>query len=119
MTDSKQRPAGTIARVLFSLLVFAVSLALMYGGFKLVALGGSSYYLIAGLAYLLLAVLFLLRKRIGISLSVAIFLATCVWAFYEVGQFSYWELLPRLVVPHWTLLLPAACPMNALDRPSP
>lgn len=44
--------------MLFSLLVLVVSLALIYGGVKLVALGGSSYYLIAGLAYLLLAVLF-------------------------------------------------------------
>lgn len=105
MTDSKQPPAGNSARVLFSLLVLVVSLALIYGGVKLVALGGSSYYLIAGLAYLLLAVLFFLRKRIGISLSVAIFLATCVWAFYEVGQFSYWQLLPRLVVPAIILTL--------------
>ncbi|MGP5451134.1 hypothetical protein ACTXOX_25665, partial [Pseudomonas helleri] len=75
---------STIARVLFSLFVFAVALALIYGGIKLVALGGSSYYLIAGLAYLVLAALFLLRKRIGLTLSVAIFLATCAWAFYEV-----------------------------------
>ena len=105
MTDSKQPPAGNSARVLFSLLVLVVSLALIYGGVKLVALGGSSYYLIAGLAYLLLAVLFFLRKRIGISLSVATFLATCVWAFYEVGQFSYWQLLPRLVVPAIILTL--------------
>ena len=79
---------STIARVLFSLFVFAVGLALIYGGVKLVALDGSSYYLIAGLAYLVLAALFLLRKRMGITLSVAIFLATCAWAFYEVGQFS-------------------------------
>ncbi|MGO3550934.1 hypothetical protein, partial [Pseudomonas helleri] len=68
---------SNIARVLFSLLVFVVALALIYGGIKLISLGGSSYYLIAGLAYLLLAALFILRKSIGISLSVAIFLATC------------------------------------------
>ena len=79
---------STIARVLFSLFVFAVGLALIYGGVKLVALDGSSYYLIAGLTYLVLAALFLFRKRSGITLSVAIFLATCAWAFYEVGQFS-------------------------------
>jgi len=71
---------STIARGLFSLLVFAVALALIYGGFKLVALDGSSYYLLAGLAYLLLAALFVLRKPIGIALSVVVFLATCVWA---------------------------------------
>ena len=110
---------SNIARVLFSLLVFVVALALIYGGIKLVSLGGSSYYLIAGLAYLLLAALFVLRKRIGVSLSVAIFLATCVWAFYEVGQFSYWELLPRLVVPAIILTLSlwvgAALPNTSLS----
>lgn len=91
--------------MLFALLVLAVSLALIYGGFKLVALGGSRYYLIAGVAYLLLAVLFLMRARVGIALSIAIFLATCIWALYEVGQLSYWELLPRLVVPAIILTL--------------
>ena len=110
---------STIARGLFSLLVFAVALALIYGGFKLVALDGSSYYLLAGLAYLLLAALFVLRKPISIALSVVIFLATCVWAFYEVGQFSYWQLLPRLVVPAIILTLSlwvgAAFPETALS----
>ena len=110
---------SNIARVLFSLLVFVVALALIYGGIKLVSLDGSSYYLIAGLAYLLLAALFALQKRIGVGLSIAIFLATCVWAFYEVGQFSYWELLPRLVVPAIILTLSlwvgAALPNTSLS----
>ena len=110
---------STIARGLFSLLVFAVALALIYGGFKLVALDGSSYYLLAGFAYLLLAALFVLRKPISIALSVVIFLATCVWAFYEVGQFSYWQLLPRLVVPAIILTLSlwvgAALPETSLN----
>lgn len=104
-SQTSRRSMSTIARVLFSLFVFAVALALIYGGIKLVALGGSSYYLIAGLAYLALAALFVLRKCLAITLSVAIFLATCAWAFYEVGQFSYWELLPRLVIPAIILTL--------------
>ena len=110
MTDDHQPQTrkfalSTTARVLFSLLVLFIALAMIYGGFKLVALGGSSYYLIAGLAYLLLAALMYLRKGGGIALSAIIALATCAWAFYEVGQFSYWELLPRLVVPAIILTL--------------
>lgn len=89
----------------FSLLVMCVALALIYGGAKLLALGGSSYYLLAGLAYVVLAVLAFLRKKLSIVLSILIFLATCAWAFYEVGQFSYWQLLPRLVVPAIILTL--------------
>lgn len=110
MTDDPRaqtgsRSIGTIARVLFALLVVVVALALTYGGLKLAALGGSRYYLLAGLAYLLLAALVLLRKRSSLALSVIIFLATCAWAFNEVGQLAYWQLLPRLVVPAIILAL--------------
>ena len=105
LSHTGRRSISDVARLLFSLLAFIVALALIYGGIKLLALGGSSYYLIAGLAYLLLAALYLLRKRLGLALSVVIFLATCVWAFYEVRQFSYWQLLPRLVVPAVILTL--------------
>ncbi|MFK7607490.1 MULTISPECIES: membrane-bound PQQ-dependent dehydrogenase, glucose/quinate/shikimate family [unclassified Pseudomonas] len=110
MTDDKQSPTkrrsiSSLARIILSLFVFVVALALIYGGVMLLALDGSSYYLIAGLAYLVLTPLLLWRKRFSIIFSALIFLATCVWAFYEVGQFSYWELLPRLVVPAIILTL--------------
>lgn len=110
MSDDHRSQTGNFAirnaaRVLFSLVIFVVSLTLIYGGFKLVTLSGSSYYLIAGIAYLLLAALFLFRKHSSIAFSVIVFLATCIWAFYEVGQLSYWELLPRLVVPAIILTL--------------
>jgi len=110
MTDDNCSNAGRrslsgAGRILFSLLVMCVALALIYGGAKLLALGGSSYYLLAGLAYVVLAVLAFLRKKVSIVLSILIFLATCGWAFYEVGQFSYWQLLPRLVVPAIILTL--------------
>ncbi|MFV3285660.1 membrane-bound PQQ-dependent dehydrogenase, glucose/quinate/shikimate family [Pseudomonas sp. NY15356] len=110
MTDDNCSNAGRrslsgAGRILFSLLVMCVALALIYGGAKLLALGGSSYYLLAGLAYVVLAVLAFLRKKLSIVLSILIFLATCAWAFYEVGQFSYWQLLPRLVVPAIILTL--------------
>ena len=103
MNDAHSTPGkfclADLGRILFSLVVLLVALALIYGGGKLVGLGGSGYYLVAGLAYLVSAILFFLKKRSGTPLSVAIFLATCVWALYEVGEFSYWELLPRVVVP--------------------
>ena len=112
--------AADLGRIVFSLVVAIVALALLYGGGKLVGLGGSSYYLIAGFAYLALAILFFLKKRSGAPLSVAIFLATCAWALYEVGQFSYWELLPRVVVPAvilmFSLWVGAALPGSSRDQ---
>lgn len=124
MNDLHSKPgnssAANLGRILFSLVVLLVALALVYGGGKLVALGGSSYYLIAGLAYLLLAVLFFLKKRSGTTLSVVIFVATCAWALYEVGQLSYWELLPRVVVPAvilmFSLWVGAALPGSSLRQ---
>ena len=55
MTDDDRSQKGSLsigsaARVIFSLVVLLVALGMIYGGIKLVSLGGSTYYLIAGLA---------------------------------------------------------------------
>ncbi|WP_218242439.1 membrane-bound PQQ-dependent dehydrogenase, glucose/quinate/shikimate family [Comamonas fluminis] len=110
MTDAEHPQKGSVSirntvRIVFSLLVLLVSLGLIYGGFQLAGLGGSKYYLIAGLAYLVLAGLFVARKRIALPFSVVIFVATLIWALCDVVHFSYWELLPRLVVPALILMV--------------
>ncbi|MFT9417549.1 membrane-bound PQQ-dependent dehydrogenase, glucose/quinate/shikimate family [Acetobacter sp.] len=94
-----------IYRVLFALLSAGVGLVLAYGGGQLLVLGGSAYYLLAGLAYVGLAALFFLRRRSALPASIAVFAATCLWAFYDAPQIGYWELLPRLVVPAILLTL--------------
>lgn len=104
MTDDDRSQKGSLsigsaARVIFSLVVLLVALGMIYGGIKLVSLGGSTYYLIAGLAYVVLAGLLQWRKRIAIIASTVIFVLTCIWALCEVGGLRYWELLPRLVIP--------------------
>ena len=110
MTDD-ERPQkgslsiGSVARVIFSLIIFIVGLGLIYGGIKLVSLGGSAYYLIAGLAYLLLTALLVMRKQAALAVSAVIFVATLIWALCDVVHFSYWELLPRLVVPALILMV--------------
>ena len=96
---------GSVARIIFSLFVFLVALGLIYGGIKLVALGGSAYYLIAGLAYLVLTALMVKSKRAALPVSVVIFVATLIWALCDVVHFSYWELLPRLVLPALILMV--------------
>ena len=110
MTDGANPPKGSlsignVARVIFSLVVLVVSLGLIYGGIKLTSLGGSAYYLIAGLAYLVLTVLFMLRKPFAVAFSVVIFVATLIWALFDIVHFTYWELLPRLVVPALILMV--------------
>jgi quinate dehydrogenase (quinone) len=67
-----------IPRLLLAFIVLATGLALGYGGICLLKLGGSAYYLIAGLAYLALGVLVLLRHRYTAAFSLLVFVATAV-----------------------------------------
>jgi quinate dehydrogenase (quinone) len=69
--------------------------ALAVGGFALVRLHGSPYYLIAGLALLVAGVLTALRRVEGAILYGATFAGTVGWAIWEVGL-QYWPLAPRL-----------------------
>lgn len=74
------------------------ALPLLIGGGYLLSLGGSPYYVIAGLA--MLATAFLLFKRHWPAYLVyAIFiLATVIWAVWEAG-FYWWALATRLGFP--------------------
>ena len=94
----------TVYRVLFALLSFGTGLFFTIWGGKLLSLGGSAWYLLAGLAYLLIAVGYLVRSRYVLPFAILTFLLTLCWALYEV-QLSYWGLIPRLVVPALMLML--------------
>jgi len=89
----------SIFRVLFSALTLAVGLVLAAGGLRLITLGGSSYYALAGVAYVILAFLYLKRHPAALHLTIAIFGATVIWALFDTPEFGFWALLPRLVVP--------------------
>ncbi|MDS6632016.1 hypothetical protein QYS46_19625 [Klebsiella michiganensis] len=94
----------TVYRVLFALLSFGTGLFFTIWGGKLLSLGGSAWYLLAGLAYLLIAVGYLVRSSYVLPFAILTFLLTLCWALYEV-QLSYWGLIPRLVVPALMLML--------------
>ncbi len=72
-----------------------VGLALLVGGVQLATLGGSWYYLIAGLATLASGVLLFRRKPSGALLYLLVVIATVIWALAEVGT-AFWGLVPRL-----------------------
>lgn len=94
-----QPSLGGIYRAFFSLISILAGCALVYGGLQLLVLGGSTYYLLAGLAYIAAAILVFLKKRYALLVAVGTFIATCLWAVYDTPEFGYWALLPRLVVP--------------------
>lgn len=122
MTSSVHRPhlLGWYAIVLGVVLV-AIGLPLAAGGGWLLSLGGSPYYLPAGLGVALSGVLLIRRSMAGVILYLIVFLATLVWAVWEVG-FDPWPMVPRVVAPAVLLVLvlaaiPALRPASGRHRP--
>ncbi|WP_271894692.1 glucose/quinate/shikimate family membrane-bound PQQ-dependent dehydrogenase [Candidatus Phyllobacterium onerii] len=82
--------AITLTAVVFLL----IAAALGAGGVWLAVLGGSWYYILAGLAFLVTSY-FLFRKRASALLVYAILvIGTLGWAIWEIG-FDWWQLAPR------------------------
>src|SRR5271163_238694 len=75
-----------------------MGLGLLLGGIYLATLGGSLYYVFAGLAYLIAGILLWRRQARGAWLLVLLAALTIPWAVWESGTF-YWALFPRLLVP--------------------
>jgi quinoprotein glucose dehydrogenase len=69
-------------------------LALAVAGAWLIALGGSWYYLVAGLGLIASALLLKRGGGIGLLFYAAVVLLTLVWALWEVG-FDWWPLAAR------------------------
>ena len=93
---------------LAALAVAAVGLFNLIGGGWLVAIGGSVYYLLLGVALLVATVLLWRGRPAGLHVVAAVIAATLVWAVWEIG-FDWWQLVPRgdvLFVLGALLLLP-------------
>ena len=85
-------------------LLALIGLVLGVGGAWLASLGGSLYYLLAGVALITSGVLLIRRQALGAWLYGATFAATLVWAFWEVGP-RPWPLVPRVLGPFILLLV--------------
>ncbi|ROQ51523.1 glucose/quinate/shikimate family membrane-bound PQQ-dependent dehydrogenase [Pseudomonas putida] len=80
---------------LLGMLLLLMGLALLAGGIKLSQLGGSLYYLIAGIGFALSGVLLLALRRTALGLYGLVLLGSTLWALWEVGL-DWWQLVPRL-----------------------
>ena len=101
MNDTHQPARKRIAwgAITIGLLLGLISLWLAVGGGWLLSLGGSAYYLIAGLGCLLSAFLYFTRRVLwAFALYLVVFAGTCIWALAEVGM-DFWQLLPRVAGP--------------------
>ncbi|MCC2978034.1 membrane-bound PQQ-dependent dehydrogenase, glucose/quinate/shikimate family [Sphingomonas sp. PL-96] len=94
---TKSRTAPRPPR-LYPTILFIVALVLLVGGVQLASVGGSLYYLLAGLATGASGVLIWKGKREGAWLFASFLVATVAWAVWEAG-FNGWALVPRLAAP--------------------
>ena len=97
MTRIRSRAEAWSAPVLGTIMVI-IGIVLAIGGGWLISLGGSFYYLPVGIGLIISGVLLWLRRFEGALLYLLIFLATLIWAWWEVGS-NGWALVPRLVGP--------------------
>lgn len=93
----------SIWSVIFGLAVLAVGLFFAIGGGKLVSLGGSTYFLIAGVVMLLAGIQFIRRKSSAVVLFALVFIGTLIWALLDAG-WHFWPLVSRLMVPAGLML---------------
>lgn len=78
-----------------TVLVFTIiGFALGAGGFWLVALGGSWYYVLAAIGFLMTAMLLWRRQGEALWVYALVVLGTLAWALWEVG-FDWWQLGSR------------------------
>lgn len=97
-------------RIITALILLVTGLGMAGPGLYLLTLGGSPYYLVAGVLILVSAFLVWKRRDGGVILYWLVFLGTIVWSLWEVGL-DGWALMPRLVFLAagglWLLFLPA------------
>ena len=90
--------------VIVAVLLIAFGAPIAAGGLYLITLGGSWYYLPAGIGLLLTAFLLIRQDRTAIGVYLLTYIGTLAWAFWEAG-FNGWAQVPRLVAPSVVLLL--------------
>ena len=81
--------------LLFSILVVLMGLALTAGGVYLLNLGGSLYYLLAGVVLLVNAGLGFKRHALTRPLFALFLVATLIWSLWESG-YDWWALASRM-----------------------
>jgi len=106
--------AGGYATVVMGVVLALIGLALTLGGMRLLMLGGSLYYFIAGIGLLASGILLIGQRAQGAWLYLFVVLATIAWALWEVGL-NGWALVPRVVAP-LVLLVPVMLTLLSTKR---
>jgi quinoprotein glucose dehydrogenase len=113
-TSPRSRGAPFWTGVIYCL----IGIALAAGGVELAVLGGSLYYLLAGLGIIATGALLIARKRSALWVFAAVLIGTLLWAIAEIG-FDWWPLAARgdIIVPMGLWLLVPWVTRNLQDGP--
>jgi quinoprotein glucose dehydrogenase len=84
----------TVGLIVAVALVAVFGIALIIGGAMLIGLGGSWYYLIAGLLLGGVSVLLFKRRPAALALYALLIFATLIWSLWEAGL-DWWPLAAR------------------------
>lgn len=96
-TTTSSGGAGSVFAKLVGIIVALVGLALGAGGAYLATLGGSWYYLVAGVLMLISGIQLFRGRVSGAVIYGVVFVGTFLWAAWESGL-NYWRWIPRLDV---------------------
>ncbi len=97
--QTPSKPVSWLARVwlaVLGLLILAAGGFFAFYGYRLLTLGGSAYFLVAGVPLILAGVQILRARPSGAVLFGLVFLATLVWSVVDVG-WTFWPLVSRVM----------------------
>ncbi|MBV7562559.1 membrane-bound PQQ-dependent dehydrogenase, glucose/quinate/shikimate family [Pseudomonas sp. sia0905] len=93
-------PPSAIARLWLAalgLVILATGLFFSVNGYRLIALGGSAYFLIAGVLMLAAGVQIVRARSSGGVLFTLVFVGSLAWSLWDAGL-DFWPLISRLMV---------------------
>ena len=95
---SKSQPIFKIWCFILGFALLLTGLFYLIGGGKLISLGGSWYFFIAGLLTTASAIFVFRKKSLGVWLFTLVFIGTLIWAWFDAG-WDFWALFSRLMFP--------------------
>ncbi|MBT0728039.1 membrane-bound PQQ-dependent dehydrogenase, glucose/quinate/shikimate family [Rosenbergiella australiborealis] len=105
MCDGK---VGALYLKIISIILFLFGLSMAVGGVYLAYLGGSWYYLLAGIALVVISIQLFKKNPQSFKLFILLYILTVIWTSWEAGL-RFWAWVPRLGVLTVLMLLVALC----------
>lgn len=84
--------------LILAITLIALGLFFLVFGVRLINLGGSWYYVLAGAGLAFAGWRLWMSKLSGVYMFMAVFLGTVAWTYYEVGL-NFWGWVPRTAAP--------------------